>query len=205
MKKEIFYYILGFIYGDGSSDGRRITIRLSKKDKEHLVKISYEIFQENKVKDYYSKCQTGLFESCRLDLNYESSQLFIRAGILKNKTYLEESDVFDQIKDNYKKDFIRGYFDADGSVILTKENSSKLIWSLTSKNLKILQKIQTYLEKVTNHRTPLKNDKTSRIFRLIQSGNKSVCLIYSNLYYKNCFCLKRKQNVFLKICQGTLG
>lgn len=99
------YYWAGFLFGDGSVDNNcKIQVCLSIKDIEHLIKLSNFIFDKNFVRSYETRCH--------LQINDKNICSNLRKfGIIPNKT---QNSLLRIPNENFIKDFIRGYFDADG-------------------------------------------------------------------------------------------
>lgn len=114
-------YWLGFLFADGSLHKNKLTIRLSKEDKNHLYRFIASI-------EF-----TGEPEDVQVDTNFkknaEISHLQINSTELaralnKYMPFGKKSDklIFPQWLDQKLIwDFIRGYFDGDGFVISTRK------------------------------------------------------------------------------------
>ena len=65
-------------------------------------------------------------------------------GVIPNKTYdSKDSCVFDNVPNEFKHHFIRGYFDGDGTICLT--NEKKFVSGFVGMNLCLLEEIQKWL------------------------------------------------------------
>ena len=133
-------YWLGFIFADGwihkshdrnGSTSYELGIELSVTDREHLVKFANAIgMDSNKIKERVRK-GSWIKPSQDEDLagnfsgSHESSVLrayskdmycdLIENNVIENKT---NSDIFPNVEDSLYRDFLRGYFDGDGSIYL---------------------------------------------------------------------------------------
>lgn len=112
-------YVLGFLYADGciGSTLKTVTIALQERDKEVLDFINKEL--EHTKPLYYKKKRT---EKCQAQyvLQLNSVQIWedlIKIGCVPNKS---KNLSFPSIKEEFYPDFIRGYFDGDGSVHIAK-------------------------------------------------------------------------------------
>ena len=182
-------YIMGFLAADGniSEKGNRIQSQLSIKDKEQLEMIQNEI-GGCEVYEYlsngYKSCGWHCYSAqIKKDLA-EYGLIPHKTGTLKMPTKLNKQ---------YWKDFIRGYFDGDGSIY--KDGNGFRI-SITSANKEILEDINNYF--VEN------GIKSANLL----PDHKNVCIkyrsqasidIYNLLYYPNCLCLKRKKEKFISL------
>ncbi len=108
-------YVLGFLYADGNIiKTKRNThfVSLQVMDKEIVYKIREAMRSDHKINLY--KKQVKGNTAYRLQIG--SKELFEdlrRLGLIENKTHRIR---LPKIPEAYTKDFIRGYFDGDGSV-----------------------------------------------------------------------------------------
>lgn len=111
-------YWLGFIYADGyvsSSNGKRVGITLSIKDKDHLQAFKQCIDANYPIKEYTAKTKyNDNTRSCRIlvssDKMYDD---LVKHGVVEHKTNILNPP---NIDDKLIKYFILGYFDGDGSI-----------------------------------------------------------------------------------------
>lgn len=113
-------YWLGFIFADGSvsKNERQMEIDLSVKDADHLEKFA-KLFNVGISYDYY-RCR------CRVCNVYFCSRL-IYIGILPNKSYLDNTSIFDNVPFKFINSFILGFMDGDGSVYKDKRRKKYII------------------------------------------------------------------------------
>jgi len=118
-------YILGFIVADGSVWKRKnrkdsYVMNITSKDREHLEEIQKVMLSQYKLglkssgstrEKKYSYIQISNKEICK-DL--------INLGIIPRKTYDGLNSI--KVSDRYFSDFVRGFFDGDGSVYIYKVN-----------------------------------------------------------------------------------
>lgn len=133
-------YWLGFIFADGwirkghgrnGSTSYELGIELSVTDREHLVKFANAIgMDSNKIKERVRKGnwikpsqdedlagnfsgshETSVLRAYSKDMYYD----LIENNVIENKTNF---DIFPNVKDSLYRDFLRGYFDGDGSIYL---------------------------------------------------------------------------------------
>jgi len=126
-------YVLGFIVADGCIGVKRIGkkdgmkqyfFNITSKDRPHLENIQKTMAAQQKIyskssgytdrKDYYF-IQIGHQEICKDLMNL---------GILPRKTYNLNPI---KVPDKYFPDFVRGFFDGDGSVYIYKVNKTPQI------------------------------------------------------------------------------
>lgn len=109
------YYWLGFLWADGCIDidenksWYRLRLALSEKDKEHLEKFKKFIAPSKPL--YFRKSNN----SWSFEINNETLiKNLSKLGITVKRSTL--SDNFGNIPKKFLTDFIRGYFDGDGTI-----------------------------------------------------------------------------------------
>lgn len=198
-------WILGFFAADGtvSSSDNTIKIGLAAKDKEILECIKTEMEIENKIverttKDGYDT--VDLHWTCQ-----EHKQDLAKYGITPQKTFTIKPPL--DLEKQYYIDFIRGYFDGDGSVNLIhlKGEITGLRWQIGGATKEILQWIIDILyeyygiPKVNILADSSPNRKHT--FYYFQYSTSSTKRIKEILYTPNSLYLKRKKDHFDKIIQ----
>lgn len=182
-------YIMGFLAADGnvSKNGNRIQSQLSLKDKEHLEMIQSEI-GGCEVYEY----ESNGYKSC--GWHCCSSQIkkdLAVYGIIPHKTgTLSIPKVLDK---QYWKDFIRGYFDGDGTIC--KDGTGFRV-TITSANKEILEDIDSYFEENGIKPSNLYKDHNNFCIRFRSQASID---IYNLLYYNDCLCLKRKKEKYIEL------
>lgn len=185
---EIKAYLLGFLYADGyiSKDGR-IGILLNIKD-EYIIKLIQKYIAPE------SKIQHLNYQNFKRDpqvkVRFKSKQLYKKLqdfGFTTDKTHTP-CNILYKIPDIYKKDFIRGFTDGDGSIRCQKINSwysVSISWS--NGTPEILKEIQDYFYPIKGH---LKNYNT--FYTLSYYKKEDVKTICEILYKDSTFYLSRK-------------
>ena len=187
------YYVLGLIFADGY-------IHQPKQGKKY---VAIKLIDEQILKDINDKiniCETpkkvgvtsagnqmyGLrFGNERLVSDLES------LGLHERKTF---TTVFPNIPAEYVNDFIRGYFDGDGCIHVSKRKNRV---NSFIKNFSVLG-TKDLLEGVSKH-LPCKSyiRKYRKIFRLTVNKEEDINLIYDYLYKDDrALCLNRKKEHF---------
>lgn len=192
-------WILGFLAADGtvSSSNNTIKIGLSAKDREILEKIKQEIEIENKIVEYTTKDGFDV-----VDLHWtcaKHKQILKEYGITPNKTFTLKPPT--NLKEEYYIDFIRGYFDGDGSINLIQNTS--LRWQICGATKEILQWIIDVLYNQYNIPKVLiycSNKNRKNPYYYFQYSTNSTKSIY-NILYNGSLCLKRKKDNFDKFIQ----
>lgn len=190
-------YLLGFLASDGTVDKKnnRIKIGLSSIDKEFLVKIKEELKYEGDILNYITVNGFSVSE-----LTFTSQQIkkdLARYNIVPNKTFTFKFPK--NLNKKYWIDFIRGYFDGDGSVSTAGNNAIR--WQICSATKNVLETIvdffyeEYHIKKVSILEQPRKNN-TLYYFQYSTNATKE---IFSILYKKNSLKLPRKYLKFKEL------
>ena len=190
-------YLLGFLASDGTVDKKnnRIKIGLSSIDKKFLMEIKEELKYEGDILDYITSNGFSVSE-----LTFTSQQIkndLARYNIVPNKTFTFKFPK--NLNKKYWIDFIRGYFDGDGSVSTAGENAIK--WQICSATKDVLETIvdffyeEYHIKKVSILEQPRKNS-TLYYFQYSTNAAKE---IFSILYKKNSLKLPRKYLKFKEL------
>lgn len=186
---ENMAYCLGFITADGHVWEKRpfLTIGISNRDQYILEFIRNNVSPDTIVRPSNDKVQVNIYSKQIIeDLK--------KLGVTHDKTFNLKID-FD-IPEEYWGDYLRGVFDGDGSIYLSKfrKNSKDYYYST------IVSASRQFLEYIKN-RLGFGNIRIVRkkYFELQFSQSNSLKLF--NIIYKNsdCFKLLRKYEKFLKI------
>ena len=192
LERNEFYYILGFLYADGSvKKAGAIDLRNSVKDLDIFIKISKILGVD--IKQGVSKIKEKEYSTVSIYIPVSKSKMFLEHGLEQRKTYSNSTSIFDNIPLEYKRDFIRGYFDGDGTVF----EANQFIFSIVSLNKNILIKTQKYFEDVIQYSISIRVDK--KYWRLTAKGNYIVSRIRDEIYYPDCLCLERKREKLYSI------
>lgn len=184
-------YLLGFLAADGCVYAKNNVIKLclSSIDKDFLTCVNREIESNFPIHDYISK--DGYANS---ELRISSNQIkkdLAQYNIIPKKTY--SFNFPEKIKEEFYLDFIRGYFDGDGTIC---KAGNSIRFSICAYNKEILVKIIDIFYKFGIPKVNIYqyNDKHLYYF---QYSTQSVKKIYNLLYsQKDCLCLSRKKDKF---------
>jgi len=180
-------YLIGFFYADGC---------LHKQTKKHKHSLSVTLSNKDYfITDNFKK----LFGGCTYQVRsgkysrwfLSSSNLYKELenfGLTPRKTYTLKMP-----KLKYYKDFIRGYFDGDGSVYLSQHNTiMSEFWGTKEFLNSISQILGDEIDPIMNVKVSKGKRKT---YRLRYNQTQSL-LLYRWMYGDNCLCLKRKRSRF---------
>jgi len=105
-------YWLGFIYADGNLYKSTFTMKLNKKDKEHIILFKTHIKGEQPIKD------VNINKAFIQITSKEIARQLNNLGVMPRKTFKIQMPV---LREDLYNDFIRGYFDGDGCIYVTKK------------------------------------------------------------------------------------
>lgn len=190
-------YWLGFLYADGSvsSNSNTVSIALKEEDKEHLLYFEKFLAMSQSSLKYDEKTKSYRFSVTREKIANDLKNL----GFNAQKSYDVTTIVWDNIPELFKKDFILGLWDGDGSFSISKEG--KKCASLISNNDLLIQTLVIYLNKIFGEdfckaKERTEGDPYPRI-RIYYNKVK----IFGEWLYKDVAypVLKRKKEKFLKM------
>lgn len=195
-------YILGFIGADGyiNKNNSFVRISLQRGDIDILDKIKNEIDFTGEVSK--STHRIGDMEYPTATLCIYSKYMvkdLIELGIVNSKSF---TITMDKIPYEYRLDFIRGYFDGDGSVGEQWTKSSKIPMlraRICSGSEKLLRDMVNHLEELGVKRVNVRKDSRKELYNIEYSQNSSK-RIYELFYDdKTLIFLDRKRNKFEEV------
>jgi len=191
-------YILGFIFADGSINikDQSIKITLNKKDKKLLEVIKKIMKFTGKIHEYKNKSNkksNKYYDNVELRItSKEILKDLLEFNITNNKSLKIKFPK--NIPDEYIIDFIRGYFDGDGSVDVRldeRSNTYQIRTRICSGSKIFIDDLEKTLRKYGLK--PKKIHSRNNIHELTYSTKESY-LIYNLIYdRKNCIYLERKK------------
>ena len=201
-------YWLGFLYADGyiAKNNNQIGLGLALKDLEHMQKyknfigwggdIKIQETHQFRSKSHYNK--TGeLLQMCRIIVTNEHMHKSLdRLGCVPNKSLILTFPTNEQVPEQFKLAFIRGYFDGDGSLgyYVHSKKDSKKSESLCFVGTKpFLEKVQEYLGIGNLYQKKNCNLATYKLQYSGSRANKAAELMYKNATIY----LDRKYNIYI--------
>lgn len=195
---EIKAYWLGFIYADGYITGNKLGIALSSIDVNHIEKFSQHIKTTYPIKEYQSKSKYGNCNYSRILINSKKLVREIKLkGVMERKSLILKFPEKEILNQKLWRHFIRGYFDGDGSLILsensinfkicgTKEMLNGIVLAL-NKNINQNFRYKFYKRKI--------DDKNS--FYLSYGGRRKTFAVMDYLYKDSQIYLDRKYEKYI--------
>ena len=198
-------WILGFLASDGTigKNSNQIKISLSIKDKEILEQIKKVIKLDEPIKEYTTN--TG-YDACTLQWTCEEHKKDLaQYFIVPAKTFILKPPY--KLSRKYWIDYIRGYFDGDGSVNLIKNGNGRgngnLRWQICGAQREVLEWIINFLYEEYNipKVSILVRQTGQHPLYYFQYSSTSTRQIYNILYTPNSLFLKRKKDKYEEILQ----
>ena len=198
-------YWLGFIYADGYISSKRnqsnrvLGISLNIKDKKHLEKFNNCLESDVEIKTYIESSGFGKGNQyCRV--LYTSQKLtndLIKYGVYEKKSNILSSP---NIPEKYIKDFIRGYFDGDGS-IWKQDNATQFNIGIVGTD-KLLIFIQNNLleNNIISRHYPLNKRRKNQVVSNFKFGGNNLVYKFLQYLYENSeMYLDRKMELYLEL------
>lgn len=175
---ENMAYLLGFLAADGSVIERTniLRIALAEVDKEFLEMIMKELGSNYPIRKYTSKQGFTSYSS-----NPKSSIILEdlkKYNIIKNKTYNFKFPII--LDKKYWKDFIRGYFDGDGTVCTAGKNAIR--FSICAHEKDVLEHIIDFFNEQGINKINIQMKENTYYFQYSTNATKQ---IYHILYGHN--------------------
>lgn len=185
-------YVLGLFYSDGCNDilGNKIILSLHKKDINLLNLVKSEM-KTNQVLRLNENCLNLVICSKRL------CESLYKLGCVNKKSLVLKFPTKEHVPNHLINHFIRGYFDGDGCLHITKNTGSPIVYIESSPFFLIgLQKIIKNKLNIVG-RIKIRKDSKSQTFCI--SGVRK-CLKFLNFIYDNSnIYLERKRAKYNKV------
>lgn len=192
-------YILGFLAADGSvgKNSNVLKITLAEKDSELLEKIKQEFEFTGEIKH---KTTSKGFDIAVLDMTCaEYKKDLAKYNIIPQKTFT--FSIPDNIEKQYMIDFIRGYWDGDGTICTAGKSAIRS--SVCSARKETIEQILEFLEKEYDiPKVSIQIKPGLNPLYYIQYSNTSTRKLCDAFYYSdNVLCLERKKKKFFELCR----
>lgn len=189
-------YILGFLAADGyvSTKENLISIQLQESDQDFLEKIKTLVKSDRPIKNYVTNLG---HPTCKLDVwSSEWKKDLAIYNIIPKKTFNLLPP--DRLNPKYYFDYIRGYFDGDGSIYINQDTRKKEFKIVGASYETITWIYQRFVEKGVeiSFKTFITNNNV-KMYEIVTYKQASIKTIYDLLYSSNnIFCLERKKQKF---------
>lgn len=201
-------YWLGFLFADGSISHKYITLCLSIKDINHLEKLKTALDFNGTLyiinKERLHKLH-GLVKDEFARLTLCSTQMasdLVDKGCFPRKSFDLKFPTFDKVPEIIMRDFIRGFFDGNGSLYGQVEKNKKYIrWQLniTSSN-EFIRVLAIYLQNLNLLSNISVRSCQNRKLSVLEIRRKADVLKFGDYLYKNAnVFLDRKYQKYLQM------
>lgn len=191
-------YILGLIASDGSISKKEnlIAIQLQEEDKKILEQIRNITQVERPLEEYIRK-ETGHKIYSFRNWSSEWKKDLLHFGIVPQKTFTLQPPNF--LKKEYIIDYIRGYFDGDGSIYFLK-NQNRVFFEISGASKATIDWIRKSLVNQYHlfiNKECLETLSNGTVMYKIKIGSKEELLkLYNLLYTDKELFLQRKKEKF---------
>lgn len=200
-------YWLGFLYADGAigSVADNIELCLKESDLKHIEKFKLFLGSEHKIGKKIKKWNNKEYISYRLTVrNKKIKNDLINLGCTPQKTFTIKFPNNDIVPNKFKKDFIRGYNDGDGSVTNSTCSILRIEFVGPTEFIKESANFFGYKSYIYSYRkykgSGKKYESYEKLSRLILEGKNAYDFL--NLIYKDAsIYLDRKYEKYLYFAQ----
>lgn len=194
-------YWLGFLYADGyvrkrKGIGSELKLKLSIKDKEHLIKFKQFISSDINIPLVYEENKNSKCYKISINSNKIVNDLINKGCINKKTRVIKFPDFLDN---ELIPHFIRGYFDGDGSISFSNK---QICLNFVSGSINFLKDLAKELANETNCKEA-NLVGSSNNFKYIQfSAKDDLYKLYDYLYKKSNFHMDRKFDKYTYIIEN---
>ena len=188
-------YFLGLLYADGYNYKKGVTITLQEKDKEILEQLKQELKYEGRLY-YKEKLRIGCSNTFQLCItSKEIAEDLNRLGCVPQKSLILRFPTENQVPKELIRHFIRGYFDGDGCVFISKQLYASFVGTF-----EFLFAIQEILKQELNFNFVKLHIKSktrmTNNYQLSIGGTKKALEFLTWLYKDSTIFLNRKRDKF---------
>ena len=205
-------YWLGFIYADGyvsineKTNSGYVGIELQASDVKHLKKFNKSISGNYPITFSDRECQLNDSEKkhkmCKIKISsINMANDLIANGAAIDKTYTMQ---LPKLNDKLMSHFIRGYFDGDGCLYISKKNRIRCQFDSVS-NI-FLEQLRQYLYSININSylyiSKHNEGKYKDLYRLEIAGTEYTQKFLQYIYDNNTICLDRKYKKYYEFNAG---
>ena len=195
---EASAYWMGFIAADGCITPKELTISLALKDLNHL-----ELFKEYIESDRPIKTKKDIKTdkySPRHSCNISVGSQYVCDNLVKNGLFYRKTHklTLPNIKNSLMHHFVRGYFDGDGNIYMSK-NKKNIQWQIISTKKFCLELQDILIKELNLSKTKLQDPNPQRnnnIRRMRWGGTAAVIALYYYMYKDATIFLNRKKDYY---------
>lgn len=192
-------YILGFIFADGNLAKDKYRLRISSIDLEILEKINSNFKSNRPIKTEHNT--GGSWFTLTID-NRDIYNDLENLGVTPNKSLTCKVP---EVPNQYKYDFIRGFFDGDGCVYAKYHKDSTiptLALDIATGSTEFRDGYLSLLQEFTDPKHGCSVQVRKDGLSIIRINSTVAERIYNKMYYDGCLCLERKKEKFDEILKA---
>lgn len=188
-------YWLGFLYADGYVTKNKLCqIEITLKDKDILNDFIKDLEYDNKIS--YRNINNKIYYRLIIYSKKMNNDLQ-KLGCFNNKSLILKFPTEDQVPKDLIHHFMRGYFDGDGNIDISKTSIQFRVVG-TEDFLMFYKKI---LKTYTSCKTINIKQCKGNAFELSIGGRLNCIKIYNFLFKNSTICLLRKKNIFINMIE----
>lgn len=188
-------YLLGFIWADGGVDDKhyKMTLNLRYDDVEVIHFLQSQVGSSHKLGSVvYSKpTHHDNTYICLCSMKMHSD--LVKLGVKSRKSYLQTTPP--SVNNEFKRHFIRGLFDGDGTLNISKKRQSNVGVKIVNTTTTCAWLLDTISEELGVGGGIYKITDTT--YRYDLGGRRQVCKFANWIYTDASFFLSRKYNKFI--------
>lgn len=199
---ELKAYLLGYLFADGFVGDEKynnIVFSQKKEDAEAVKLLKKSIEYTGDLRIFKPKISSFENSSDQVAINFSSMHMantLRNCGLSKKEFY----DKFPKLNNVLIRHFIRGFFDGDGSITLTRSTYKDKIYYGGAFNIIINKKlVNSFLNLFNEIHFTIDQSKTDYMVYLKCNSKKSIKLIYNYFYKDSKYFLSRKKKKFDEI------
>ena len=204
-------YLLGLLFADGSNSIKNNDVRLSLIDKE-IIEDLHQIFPFFRIETFdYSKYNSNNKKQYSLRLKNKNLSIHLYNHGMLNRKSTDNKDFLilpKSVNDELMSHFIRGYFDGNGSISISKARPNVRRVEICSSSKTFILDLKNYLDCYVDNLETIYNSKentSSILHRLEWHSYNNVTELKDYMYINANLYLKRKKDLFdsLKLVDKT--
>lgn len=199
---ELKAYLLGYLFADGFVGDEKynnIVFSQKKEDAEAVKLLKKSIEYTGDLRIFKPRISSFKNSSDQVAINFSSMHMantLRNCGLSKKEFY----DKFPKLNNVLMRHFIRGFFDGDGSITLTRSTYKDKIYYGGAFNIIINKKlVNSFLNLFNEIHFTIDQSKTDYMVYLKCNSKKSIKLIYNYFYKDSKYFLSRKKKKFDEI------
>lgn len=199
---ELKAYLLGYLFADGfvgDENYNNIVFSQKKEDAEAVELLKKSIEYTGNLRTFKPRISSFNNSSDQVAINFSSMHMantLRNCGLSKKEFY----DKFPKLNNVLMRHFIRGFFDGDGSITLTRSTYKDKIYYGGAFNIIINKKlVNSFLNLFNEIHFTIDQSKTDYMVYLKCNSKKSIKLIYNYFYKDSKYFLSRKKKKFDEI------